>query len=124
MSAIGSWTKALRATTLRRAIVCVVGILVLREKQLARRLDQLLMLSKHLAKRAVWASLCRREFKDVSEDTTDGEANRWLKGCYLEEDAVKDKARVLREKVNGEKLDVGRSWILQSKLMNAQGASP
>lgn len=28
----------------------------------------------------------------------DGNANRWLKGCYIEADAVSDRARVLRSK--------------------------
>lgn len=29
----------------------------------------------------------------------DGDADRWLKGCYIEEDAVSDRARLLRSKM-------------------------
>jgi len=31
----------------------------------------------------------------------DGETNRWLKGCYLEADAILDRGRVLRTKLSG-----------------------
>ncbi|EIW52040.1 Clavaminate synthase-like protein [Trametes versicolor FP-101664 SS1] len=33
------------------------------------------------------------------ENSADGDANRWLKGCYLEADAVLDRGRVLREQL-------------------------
>ncbi|KAI0649648.1 Clavaminate synthase-like protein [Trametes meyenii] len=33
------------------------------------------------------------------EGSSDGETNRWLKGCYLEADAVLDRGRVLREQL-------------------------
>ena len=39
----------------------------------------------------------RREFVETNE-AEEGETNRWLKGCYLEEDAVLDKRRVLAAK--------------------------
>ena len=42
----------------------------------------------------------RREFVDKSEVEGKGEeTNRWLKGCYLEEDAVLDKRRVTANKI-------------------------
>lgn len=33
-----------------------------------------------------------------SNETHEGEANRWLKGCYLEADAILDRGRILRAK--------------------------
>lgn len=39
----------------------------------------------------------RTAFSDKEADSKVGETNRWLKGCYLEEDAVHDKRRVLSE---------------------------
>jgi alpha-ketoglutarate-dependent taurine dioxygenase len=41
----------------------------------------------------------RREFVELNEGK-EGETNRWLKGCYLEEDAVLDKRRVLAGRVS------------------------
>ena len=44
----------------------------------------------------------RMGFKDRDGDPSSGAAdspNRWLKGCYLEADAVLDRGRVLRERV-------------------------
>ena len=44
----------------------------------------------------------RMGFKDRDEDSSAGAAgspNRWLKGCYLEADAVLDRGRVLRERL-------------------------
>ena len=35
----------------------------------------------------------------VGTKDADGETNRWLKGCYLEADAVLDRGRVLREQL-------------------------
>lgn len=46
----------------------------------------------------------RREFIDQNEGQgRAGETNRWLKGCYLEEDAVLDKRRVLAGRLDKEK---------------------
>lgn len=43
----------------------------------------------------------RTAFKDIEgKHTGDGETNRWLKGCYLEADAIMDRGRVLRTKLN------------------------
>ncbi|KAI0760910.1 Clavaminate synthase-like protein [Trametes elegans] len=35
------------------------------------------------------------------EESEDGETDRWLKGCYLEADAVLDRGRVLRKQLDG-----------------------
>lgn len=35
-----------------------------------------------------------------SSETCEGEANRWLKGCYLEADAILDRGRILRAKLD------------------------
>lgn len=35
-----------------------------------------------------------------SRETREGEANRWLKGCYLEADAIFDRGRILRSKLD------------------------
>ncbi|TDL18950.1 Clavaminate synthase-like protein [Rickenella mellea] len=37
----------------------------------------------------------RRSFADLELSGADGETNRWLKGCYLDEDAFQDKRRIL-----------------------------
>jgi len=37
----------------------------------------------------------RTSFADTGADAAEGETNRWLKGCYLEEDAFLDRRRVL-----------------------------
>ena len=37
--------------------------------------------------------------KESSEKEEDGVPNRWLKGCYLEADALVDRVRVLRRKL-------------------------
>lgn len=34
-------------------------------------------------------------------EVREGEANRWLKGCYLEADAIFDRGRMLRAKLDG-----------------------
>ncbi|KAI9070302.1 Clavaminate synthase-like protein [Trametes sanguinea] len=39
----------------------------------------------------------------VGAEGVDGETNRWLKGCYLEADAVLDRGRVLRERLDQSK---------------------
>ena len=41
----------------------------------------------------------RTAFQDTAQgsDTYNGEPNRWLKGCYLEADALLNRARVLRK---------------------------
>jgi len=39
--------------------------------------------------------------KTVEADEPEGETDRWLKGCYLEEDAVHDKRRILSTKLEG-----------------------
>ncbi len=48
----------------------------------------------------------RREFSDkpgTSADVGEGEATRWLKGCYLDGDVIRNKQRVLLRKMfNGE----------------------
>ena len=41
----------------------------------------------------------RTAFSDIEEQGGEGETNRWLKGCYLEADAVQDRGRVLRAKL-------------------------
>ena len=41
----------------------------------------------------------RTSFKDVAGAVADGDTNRWLKGCYLEEDPVLDRMRVLADKI-------------------------
>jgi alpha-ketoglutarate-dependent taurine dioxygenase len=43
----------------------------------------------------------RAAFFDVEGQVRDGEANRWLKGCYLESDSLTDRGRVLSAKVHG-----------------------
>ena len=53
----------------------------------------------------------RAAFESKDGQCENGETDRWLKGCYLEEDAVLDKARVLRTQVNGEKLGVEKGWL-------------
>lgn len=37
--------------------------------------------------------------KEIGDGIDEGEANRWLKGCYVEADALLDRGRVLRAKV-------------------------
>ncbi|KAF5350491.1 hypothetical protein D9756_008683 [Leucocoprinus leucothites] len=37
--------------------------------------------------------------KEDAEKLEEGEANRWLKGCYLEADAIMDRGRVLRKRL-------------------------
>lgn len=37
--------------------------------------------------------------KEGSEVLADGEPNRWLKGCYIEADALVDRVRVLKAKL-------------------------
>lgn len=37
--------------------------------------------------------------KEAGEMLKEGEANRWLKGCYLEADAIMDRGRMLRSRV-------------------------
>ncbi|KAJ3563344.1 hypothetical protein NP233_g8998 [Leucocoprinus birnbaumii] len=49
-------------------------------------------------RRALHARTAFREREDA-ENMTKGEANRWLKGCYLEADAIMDRGRVLRKKL-------------------------
>ena len=39
----------------------------------------------------------RTAFTEREAENNDGETNRWLKGCYLEADAVLDRGRVLRK---------------------------
>ena len=43
----------------------------------------------------------RRAFSNVSEETGEVKVNtnRWMKGCYVEEDVMLDKAGVLRKKL-------------------------
>lgn len=42
----------------------------------------------------------RTAFYDIKgKEASEGETNRWLKGCYLEADALLDRARVLRSRV-------------------------
>ncbi|KAI0780023.1 Clavaminate synthase-like protein [Fomes fomentarius] len=41
----------------------------------------------------------RTAFTEREAESNDEETNRWLKGCYLEADAVLDRARVLRTKL-------------------------
>ena len=41
----------------------------------------------------------RTAFTD-KEGVTEDEVNRWLKGCYIEADAILDRGRVLREVVS------------------------
>ena len=38
----------------------------------------------------------RTAFTEREAESNDEETNRWLKGCYLEADAVLDRGRVLR----------------------------
>lgn len=38
----------------------------------------------------------RTAFSDIEDQVKEGETNRWLKGCYLEADAMLDRGRVLR----------------------------
>ncbi|KAF9034669.1 Clavaminate synthase-like protein [Hymenopellis radicata] len=39
----------------------------------------------------------RRAFQDIQgQEVREGDANRWLKGCYIEADALWDKGRILR----------------------------
>lgn len=40
----------------------------------------------------------RTTFSNIEREVTEGEANRWLKGCYLEADALLDRRRVLSTK--------------------------
>lgn len=40
----------------------------------------------------------RTAFSDDEDQVKEGETNRWLKGCYLEADAMLDRARILRTK--------------------------
>src|ERR1700722_7649531 len=40
----------------------------------------------------------RTAFEDIESDKNEGETNRWLKGCYLEADALLDRGRVLETK--------------------------
>jgi len=42
----------------------------------------------------------RTAFSDVEGKGGDGETSRWLKGCYLEADALLDRGRVLRAKAD------------------------
>lgn len=52
----------------------------------------------------------RTAFNDAAhEDGAVGETNRWLKGCYLEADAVLNRRRVLQRKVAAEGGD-GDGW--------------
>lgn len=46
----------------------------------------------------------RTAFEEIEGDANEGETNRWLKGCYLEADALQDRARVLRSKAERELL--------------------
>ena len=41
----------------------------------------------------------RTAFVDREAETNDEETNRWLKGCYLEADALLDRGRVLRSQL-------------------------
>jgi gamma-butyrobetaine dioxygenase len=41
----------------------------------------------------------RTAFHDVEGEVAEGEMNRWLKGCYLEADAMMDRARVIRTRL-------------------------
>lgn len=46
----------------------------------------------------------RAAFYEKEDDGTrgplhDGETNRWLKGCYLEADAIMDRARILKARI-------------------------
>ena len=42
----------------------------------------------------------RTAFNDIEhEDGTPGETNRWLKGCYIEEDTILSRRRVLEQKI-------------------------
>jgi alpha-ketoglutarate-dependent taurine dioxygenase len=40
----------------------------------------------------------RTTFSDIEGTEDEGETNRWLKGCYLEADALLDRGRMLRTK--------------------------
>ncbi len=54
----------------------------------------------------------RRSFKDREggQDLKEGEATRWLKGCYMDGDVVRNKMRVLtRSLMNGE-FEVKEEW--------------
>jgi len=44
----------------------------------------------------------RTAFRDKPGVVKRGEINRWLKGCYLEADALADRVRVLRAKLGNE----------------------
>jgi gamma-butyrobetaine dioxygenase len=46
----------------------------------------------------------RTAFEDTESDTNEGETNRWLKGCYLEADAILDRGRVLKTKTEQDRL--------------------
>ena len=41
----------------------------------------------------------RTAFSNIERQTTEGKTNRWLKGCYLEADALLDHRRVLSAKL-------------------------
>ena len=41
----------------------------------------------------------RTAFTEREADSNEEETNRWLKGCYLEADAVLDRGRVLRTRL-------------------------
>ena len=43
----------------------------------------------------------RTAFTEREAENNDEETNRWLKGCYLEADAVLDRGRVLRKQLEG-----------------------
>ena len=42
----------------------------------------------------------RTAFYGDGQELKEGEASRWLKGCYLEADAMMDRGRMLRKKLN------------------------
>ena len=43
----------------------------------------------------------RTAFTEREAETSEEETNRWLKGCYLEADAVMDRGRILRTQLDG-----------------------
>jgi gamma-butyrobetaine dioxygenase len=54
----------------------------------------------------------RRSFKDKvgGQDTKEGEATRWLKGCYMDGDVVRNKMRVLTRSVMDGKIEMKEEW--------------
>lgn len=51
-------------------------------------------------RRVLHARTAFRERPEAESGDAVGNTNRWLKGCYLEADAVLDRGRVLREQIS------------------------